>query len=259
MSNKSKEKDSNEIVRRIGTMNTEKYLQEAPVRTSMTPNKIGTDYQVMQIAKGMGRHIFNNPMELANSLQGFEDFCIEKNLSPSFIALSIYLNISKSTLLKYFKDETEYLVYVVVDNLTNNYIYSNIDKVEFDKYISSTYESINNNTIIENNSNNSNSNNNKNVLSIKEKIDKGIYKVIQRTITFADVLAPMRSLIELTVTNKGFTMKNPAFAIFIAKNRFGETTQYSDRQEIAVQATNPIDDMDDEQILKVAESLPDDE
>ena len=231
------------VTRRIGTMNTSAYMAEAPKRTNLTPNIVGTDEQVMQIAKGMGRKTFNNPMELAESLQGFEDFCVKKNIAPSFIGLSIFLNISKSTLLKYFNDETEFTVEVVKDTITGEYIYSNIDKTEFDRYIESVYEK-------------DKSGNN---YSIKEYIEKGIYKTEYTTITYADVLAPLRSLIELSVTNKGFEMKNPAFAIFCAKNRFGETNQYTDEQQIAIKPANPLDDMSDEQILKAAQSLPDDE
>ena len=233
-----------QITRRIGTMKMDKYLEEAPKRGPTTPDVVGTDAQVMQIAKGMGRKTFNNPMELAESLQGFEDFCVKKNLAPSFIGLSIFLNISKSTLLKYFTDETEFTVEVVKDTITGEYIYSNIDKKIFDKYIESTY-------IVNNNNGNS--------ISIKENIENGIYIVEYKTLTFADVLAPMRSLIELSVTNKGFEMKNPAFAIFCAKNRFGETNHYTDEQTMVIEPRNPLDDMSDEAILKAAQSLPDDE
>ena len=228
------------VTRRIGTMNTSAYMAEAPKRTNLTPNIVGTDEQVMQIAKGMGRKTFNNPMELAESLQGFEDFCVKKNIAPSFIGLSIFLNISKSTLLKYFTDETEFTVSVVKDTLTGEYIYSNIDKTEFDRYIESVYEK-------------DKSGNN---YSIKEYIEKGIYKTEYTTITYADVLAPLRSLIELSVTNKGFEMKNPAFAIFCAKNRFGETNHYTDEQQIAIKPANPIADMDDSQLREAIESLP---
>ena len=233
-----------QITRRIGTMKMDKYLEEAPKRGPTTPDVVGTDAQVMQIAKGMGRKTFNNPMELAESLQGFEDFCVKKNIAPSFIGLSIFLNISKSTLLKYFTDETEFTVEVVKDTITGEYIYSNIDKKIFDKYIESTY-------IVNNNNGNS--------ISIKENIENGIYIVEYKTLTFADVLAPMRSLIELSVTNKGFEMKNPAFAIFCAKNRFGETNHYTDEQTMVIEPRNPLDDMSDEAILKAAQSLPDDE
>ena len=232
-----------QITRRIGTMKMDKYLEEAPKRGPTTPDVVGTDAQVMQIAKGMGRKTFNNPMELAESLQGFEDFCVQKNIAPSFVGLSIFLNISKATLLKYLKDETEFTVEIVKNTITGEYIYSNIDKTEFDRYIESVYEK-------------DKSGNN---YSIKEYIEKGIYKTEYKTLTFADVLAPMRSLIELSITNKGFEMKNPAFAIFCAKNRFGETNHYTDEQTIAIEPRNPIDDMSDEQILKAAQSLPDDE
>jgi hypothetical protein len=61
------------------------------------------------------------------------------------------------------------------------------------------------------------------------------------------------------VTNKGFEMKNPAFAIFCAKNRFGETNHYTDEQTMVIEPRNPLDDMSDEAILKAAQSLPDDE
>ena len=228
------------IVRRIGTMDTSAYMKEAPARTELTPGIVGTDTQVMQIAKGMGRKIFNNPLELAYSLQGFEEFCEEKNISPSFVGLAIFLNISKGTLLKYLKDSTEFTVMVVSNPITGEYIYSNTDKSIFNKYIESTYE-----VDREGNS-----------LSIKESIEKGIYIVEYKSISFEDVLTPVRSLIELAVTNKGFEMKNPAFAIFTAVNRFGETTQYSNKQEIAIEAHNDIDDMQDADVLRAAQSLP---
>ena len=61
------------------------------------------------------------------------------------------------------------------------------------------------------------------------------------------------------VTNKGFEMKNPAFAIFTAKNKFGETNHYTDEQTMVIEPRNPLDDMSDEAILKAAQSLPDDE
>lgn len=231
------------IIRRIGTMDTSAYMAEAPKRTKLTPNIVGTDDQVMQIAKGMGRKIFNNPVELAESLQGFEDFCIKKNIAPSFIGLSIFLNISKSTLLKYFTDETEFTVSVIKDTLTGEYIYSNIDKRVFDKYIESTY-------IVNNNNGNS--------VSIKENIENGIYIVEYKALTFADVLAPMRSLIELSITNKGFEMKNPAMAIFTMKNRFGETNHYTDEQQIAITTPNPLDELSDDSILRLAHGLTDD-
>lgn len=230
-------------VRRIGTMNTEKYLAEAPRRTATTPDIIGVDYMVMQIAKGMGRKIYNNPIELAESLQGFEDFCKRKNLSPSFVGLAIYLNISKSSLLKYFKDETEYTVMVVRNTITGEYIYSHIDKDVFNKYINSVYEK------------DKDGNNH----SIKEYIDNGVYYIEYKTITFADVLAPIRSLIELSITNKGFEMKNPAFAIFLAKNKFGETTHYTDEQTVAIETHDQFEGMDDAAIKNLVQSLPDDE
>lgn len=232
--------ESPQIVRRIGTMKMEKYWEEAPKRTEVTPGIVGTDAQVMQIAKGMGRKIFNNPLELAYSLQGFEDFCEKKNISPSFIGLSIFLNISKGTLLKYLKDSTEFTVMVVSNSITGEYIYSNTDKAIFDKYIESTYE-----VDKEGNS-----------ISIKESIEKGIYYIEYKSISFEDVLTPVRSLIELSITNKGFDMKNPAMAIFTMKNRFGETDHYTDEQQISITTTNPIDDMQDSDVLRAAQSLP---
>lgn len=231
-----------QIVRRIGTMDVSKYMEEAPKRTELTPGIVGTDVQVMQIAKGMGRKIFNNPVELAESLTGFEEFCIEKNISPSFIGLSIFLNISKGSLLKYLRDTTEFNVSIVRDTLTNSYIYSNVDRKVFDKYIESVYEK-------DKDGNN---------YSIKEYIEKGIYYIENKTVTFEDVLTPVRSLIELCITNKGFEMKNPAFAIFVAKNRFGETEHYTDKQEISIESHDSIDDMDDAGILSAAHALPDD-
>ena len=230
------------ITRRIGTMDTTKYKTELAARDENTPGVVGTDTQVMQIAKGMGRKIFNNPLELAESLTGFEDWCMSKNVTPSFIGLAIYLNISKGTLLKYLKDETEFTVTVVKDTVTGEYIYSNTDKNIFDKYIESTY--------IVNKEGNS--------VSIKENIDRGIYNVQYKSVCFEDVLSPVRSLIELSITNRGFEMKNPAMAIFTMKNRFGETNHYTDEQTMVIEPRNPLDELTDEQILKAAHSLPDD-
>lgn len=230
-------------VRRIGTMNTTKYKMELAARDENTPGIVGTDEQVMQIAKGGGRKIFNNPLELAESLTGFEGWCMKKNVTPSFIGLSVFLNISKSTLLKYLQDSTEFSVMVVRDTITQEYIYSNVDNKAFDKYIESTYEK----------------DKDGNSVSIKESIGRGIYYIEYKAVTFADVLSPIRSLIELSTTNRAWDMKNPAFGIFLAKNKFGETNHYTDEQTMVIEPRNPIDDMSDEAILKAAQALPDDE
>lgn len=228
-------------VRRIGTMDTTKYQTELAARDENTPGIVGTDNQVMQIAKGCGRKIFNNPLELAESLTGFEDWCKNKNVTPSFIGLAIYLNISKGTLLNYLKNTTEFTVIVIKDTITQEYIYSNIDKNIFDRYIESTY-------IVEKDGNS---------VSIKESIDKGIYYIEYKTVTFEDVLSPVRSLIELSTTNRAWDMKNPAFGIFLAKNKFGETNHYTDKQEISLEARNSIDELTDEQVLNAAKDRPD--
>lgn len=229
-------------IRRIGTMNTTAYQAELVPRTKDTPGIIGTDSSVMQIAKGMGKKIFNNPMELAESLQGFEQFCLDKNITPSFVALSVYLNVSKGTLLKYLKESTQYTVMLIKDNVTGDYIYSNTNKKILDKYIES-YNEVDANG---------------NSISIKSKIEDGSYIIEYRSVSFANVLSPVRSLIELATTNRAFDMKNPAFAIFLAVNKFGEVEQYTNKQEISIQATNPLDDLDDSAILKAAQSRPDD-
>ena len=249
-----------QITRRIGTMDTTKYQQSLAARDESTPGIVGTDSQVMQIAKGMGRKIFNNPMELAESLTGFEDWCLRKNVTPSFIGLAVYLNISKGTLLKYMKDETTFTVFIVINNITGEYIYSNTDKSTFNKYISSTYEvegiSNSNSSISNNNSGSKGDSLNNSTISIKDKINSGVYNILYRTVSFADVLAPVRSLVELSTTNRAWDMKNPAFGIFLAKNKFGETTHYSDKQEVQIEAKNPIDEASDEDILKAAKDLP---
>lgn len=230
-------------IRRRGTMDTKLYELELKERTPSVPDSLGLDNAIVSIAKGSQTNTFENPQQLAVSLIGFEDWCQQKNVIPSFAAVCTYLHISKSTLLKLLKDTTDYTVMVIQDSYNNEYVFSTTNKQKLERYIN-THNIVDSNT--------------GNTVSIKECIDNGDMEVVYKSVSFSDVLEPIFSTIELITTNKAWDMRNPAWPIFLAKNKFGATTQYTDRQEIAVQASNPIDDMTDDEILKAAQGLPDD-
>jgi len=258
-------------IKKRGAMREDAYAAELIPRNEASPDIVGLDEKIERIAKGQNTGIFNNPQELATSLMGFEQWCLKKNIVPSYAAVACYLGCSKGTVLKYMKDTTQYTIYIIHDNTENKDIYSTTRKDYLDMYIDkySVVESNNtyDNSISNEYSINQNSDNKKNIKSIekgntfslRDKIESGEYSVVVKTLSFADVFTPVMTLVELITTNKAWTMRNPSWPIWLSKNKFGATLQYADRQEIAVQAANPIDDMDDDQILKVAESLPDDE
>lgn len=108
-------------------------------RTENTPNNIGTSEKIMEIAIGHGNRVYKNPLQFAIAVKGFENWCIEKNVAPSYAGLAYFLNISKDTLIKYTHDRTEYVCYNLVDNETGEYVYSTNDKKKLDKYIDSNY------------------------------------------------------------------------------------------------------------------------
>lgn len=45
-------------------------------------------------------------------------------------------------------------------------------------------------------------------------------------------------------------------AYFLAKNNFGQTTQYVDQVQQKISVSNPLDEMNDDEILKAVEARP---
>lgn len=78
-------------------------------RNESTPNNLNTYERVMKLAIGHGNKVYQNPLQFAIALKGFEDWCIDKNVAPSYAGLAYYLNISKDTLIKYTRDTTQYI------------------------------------------------------------------------------------------------------------------------------------------------------
>ncbi len=233
-------------------------------RNESTPNNVNTAQRVMEIATGHGNRVYENPLQFAIAVKGFEDWCIDKNVAPSYAGLAYYLNISKDTLIKYTRDTTQYICYSIIDNISKEYIYSTNDKSKLDKYISSYYlvENIDNNKNIiysdikyirdiKDNINKYNT-----VISIKDKIDNKEYSIKESTTTFAKILAPINNLLEMVNISKAEVARNPAWHIFLAKNNFGKTTQYVDQVQQQISVHNPLDEMSDDEILKAAQSRP---
>lgn len=233
-------------------------------RSDSTPNNVNTAERVMKLATGHGNRIYENPLQFAIAVKGFEDWCIDRNVAPSYAGLAYYLNISKDTLIKYTRDATPYICYSIVDNLTGEYIYSTNDNYKLEKYISNyylvekiddkknvTYSDVKSIKEIKNDIEMYDS-----VISVREKIDSGEYSISEIATTFKNILAPINNLLEMVNISKAETARNPAWHIFLAKNNFGCTTQYVDqvRQEISV--NNPLDEMTDEEIMKAAQSRP---
>lgn len=223
-------------------------------RTENTPNNIGTSEKIMEIAVGHGNRVYKNPLQFAIAVKGFEDWCIEKNVAPSYAGLAYFLNISKDTLIKYTHDRTEYICYNLIDNETGEYIYSTNDKQKLDKYIDSNY-------LVEGEIKTLNYiKSNKiplcQVISIKDKISKNEYAVDVCMVTFARIIAPIKNLLEMVNISKAEVARNPAWHIFLAKNNFGETTQYLDQVQQKISVSNPLDEMNDDEILKAVESRP---
>ena len=246
-------------VRRAGTSETTEYIaKEKPLkpRGISTPNDLETGEKVMRIATGQGRRIFENPLQLAISAQDFEQWCIDKNITPSFAGLSYYLGISKDTLIKYTNDRSEYLCYSIRDTVSGNYIYSTNDKHKLELYIER-----NNIVDMDRDTGEVKENTGSNTAigkckSMQQKIDDGEFEVLTATTTFADTLAPIKNLLEIVNINNAEHAKNAGWQIFLAKNNFGITDHYSDEQQIAIKPANPIADMDDSQLREAIESLP---
>lgn len=250
-----------------GHSTTTYYIEEQgklKPRNESTPNNIDTAQRVMEIATGHGNKIYENPLQFAIAVKGFENWCIDKNVAPSYAGLAYYLNISKDTLIKYTRDTTQYICYSIIDNIIGEYIYSTNDKSKLDKYISSYY-------IVEDLDDNKNiiysdvkyigdikDNINKysKVISVKDKIDNKEYSVKESVTTFAKTLAPINNLLEMVNISKAEVARNPAWHIFLAKNNFGKTTQYVDQMQQQISVHNPLDEMSDDEILKAAQSRP---
>lgn len=233
-------------------------------RNESTPNNVNTGERILKLATGHPNRIYQNPLQFAIAVKGFEDWCIDKNVAPSYAGLAYYLNISKDTLIKYTKDATPYICYSIVDNLTGEYIYSTNDNSKLEKYISNyylvekiddkknvTYSDVKSIKEIKNDVEIYDS-----VISVREKIDSGEYSINENTVTFKGVLAPVNNLLEMINISKAEVARNPAWHIFLAKNNFGCTTQYVDQVRQEINVNNPLDEMTDEEILKAAQSRP---
>lgn len=223
-------------------------------RTENTPNNIGTSEKIMEIAIGHGNRVYKNPLQFVIAVKGFEDWCIEKNVAPSYAGLAYFLNISKDTLIKYMHDKTEYVCYNLVGNETGEYIYSSNDKRKLDKYIDSNY--LVEGEIKHLNYLKSNKISKYEVTSIKDKISKSEYVVDVCVVTFAGILAPIKNLLEMVNISKAEVARNPAWHIFLAKNNFGETTRYVDQVQQKISVSNPLDEMNDDEILKAVQARP---
>lgn len=259
------DEDINDIKR--GRSTTRYYIEnqgKLKPRNESTPNNVSTGKRVMEIATGHGNRVYENPLQFAIAVKGFEDWCIEKNVAPSYAGLAYYLNISKDTLIKYTKDNTQFICYNIIDNVSGEYIYSTNDKSKLERYISSYYLVVNidgKENIIYSDIKSIKEIKDKidkysKVISVRDKIDSGEYSISEIATTFKNILAPVNNLLEMVNISKAETARNPAWHIFLAKNNFGCTTQYVDqvRQEISV--NNPLDEMTDEEILKAAQSRP---
>ncbi len=247
-----------DIIRK-GTSETTYYVdgtKKLQPRSEITPNNIGTAEKIMKIATGRGSKVYETPLQFAIALKGFEQWCIDKNVAPSYAGLSFYLNISKDTLIKYTRDKTEFTCYNLIDSITGEYIYSTNDKFKLDKYINSNYIVMDENSIKPINYIKDNKINKNKVISVKDKVSKGEYIVDMCTVNFAKILAPINNLLEMVNISKAEVARNPAWHIFLAKNNFGKTTQYVDQVQQQITVNNPLDEMSDEEILKAAESRP---
>lgn len=233
-------------------------------RTNVTPKNIDTSTKILRAAIGQPHRIYKNPLQFAIAVKGFENWCEEKNVAPSYAALAYYLNISKDTLINYTKDTTPYTCYSLVDNITEEYLYSTNDKEKLDKYIDIHY-------LVENVGENKAVTHRElkpvgyikhgletydRVTAIRDKIDTGEYGIDVCDITFAQVLAPVNNLLEMVNINKAEVARNPAWHIFLAKNNFGNTRQYVDQVQQQVSVVNPLDEMSDEEIIRVAQNRP---
>lgn len=248
-------------IQRRGTSDGGEYIAtQRPLkpRNEYSPNDLETGDRVLKIATGQGKPVFDNPIQLAVALSEFEQWSIDKNITPSFAGLCYYLNISKPTLIKYTQDKTEYICYSIRDTVTGEYIYSTNNKHKLELYIER-------NSIVDmdKDTGEAKEDTDSNITvgkckSVQRKIDNGEYEIVTATTTFASTLDPIKNLLEIVNINNAEHSRNPSWQIFLAKNSFGVTDHYADEQQIALKASNPLDDLSDEQVLKLAEGRPDD-
>jgi hypothetical protein len=278
------EDDMDKIIRRKGNASrtAETLKTEVVPRNENTPLNLGTDSKMMNIARGMGCKVFENPVQMAASLQGFEDWCIKKNIVPSFVALALFLNTSKSEMLRYFKNTETFEVITLIDSESGEYVFSSTSQDKVDRFAETHYIVDNlpvskkdalETSVSEEKSESGDltgnaekcsteengkqeSNNTASSMKLSLAIDKGIIKETYSTITYQDVLAPMMNLLEQATLSKGYNMKNPALPIFMLKNKCGATMHYTDRQEVALEVPRNNMDMDDGEILAAAGNLP---
>lgn len=278
--------DFDQVVKRRGHADKSAVTLQSQLspRNENTPIDMGTDKMMMNVARGMGCKLFENPVQLAASLQGFEAWCVEKNVVPSFVGMAMYLNTSKSELLNYMKSEQTFAVTTLTDAETGEYVFSSIDQDKIEKFADSHFlvrdyrecnsqsaEDSQNSSVskekcgstnlphdIENDGTDkhSESSGHDNNESVREAINNGEIKVTHSVISYQDVFAPMMNLFEQSTLSKGYNMRNPALAIFQLKNHCGATMHYTDRQEISVEATQSRSSMTDAEIMKAVELRP---
>lgn len=238
-------KDMELGIKKRGCMKPGAYSADLKERTPELPLNVGTDEKIMRIAKGQNAGIFNNPQELATSLLGFEQWCIDRNVIPSYAGIATYLSCSKATVLKYMKNTEQYSIFIIHDNIENKDIYSTTNKKFLDMHIEKS-------NIVE-----VDKDTGKNVTyTMQDKINNGEYNILYRSTSFAEVMEPACNLIELVTTNRAWEMHNPAWPIFLSKNSFGATTQFADKQEVSISAVSALDEMDDSAVLRAAQSRP---
>jgi len=249
----------------------------SPIDKSL-PFKADTGERIMQVAIGKYQKIYENPLQMAISLSHFEEWCEKTGWTPTYASIAYFLNISKSSLVKYTNDKTEYMCYSLIDTITGEYIYSTNDYNKLQLYIdrynivddiknihsNNSKDNIGSSINIKESNNNISKNKKDNISkgkcqSIQQKIDSGEFRVIMTTTTFADILEPLNNWLEMINEEQAIHSRNPAWNIFKAINRMGRTTQYSNKQDISIAPANPIDDMSDEEIIRAAQERPDGE
>ncbi|QNO18990.1 hypothetical protein [Caproicibacterium amylolyticum] len=278
------EDDTDRYIVRKGHADNESKANAACIaqRGENAPLNLGTDKMIMSVARGMGRKTFENPVQMAASIQGFEQWTIEKNIVPSFVSLALYLNISKNDLLSYARNTETFEVITLTDAETGEYVFSSVSQDKVDRFAETHYivddlpiskKDMLESSVSEEKSGSGNLTGNAKKRSTEENgkqesiitgssmkvslaIDKGIIKESYSTLTYQDVMAPTMGLLEQATLSKGYNMRNPALPIFMLKNKCGATMHYTDRQEVALEAPRTNMDMDDGEILAAAGNLP---
>lgn len=268
-------------IRKLGSVDAEKALKGVHKREDTDPAlpKVDLDEKILSTAL-CKKGLYENPIQLAIAMQGFEDWLHEKNIFPSAAALALYLNISKSTLYRLSKDKELFLTYVLIDKTYNEYVYSTTSKSKLEDYIDShsivlddSYL-LDDNSIIYNNIDSSNMNTgssyiseqskvkvkvNKNIsksLTLRAALSKGLFEVLETRTSFYTSLSEVLSFIEVYTISKGFNAKNPGMAIFMLKNSGGNTLEYADKKQVIVGDAKPYDSMTDDEIMNAVNERP---